>query len=312
MGKMVHKELEYLIENALKTSSKEFLKVVEDVQLLFKESGCLGSLKIKGKLVIVPPKGKAVVVGDVHGDLESLVYVLRDSCFIEKVCEGENIFLIFLGDYGDRGTYSPEVYYVILRLKEWFPENVILLRGNHEGPRDILAHPHDLPTHLQRKFGEEWSNIYTKLLKIFDHLYNAVLVDERYIILHGGIPSKASTMDDLAYAHKKHPQESHLEEILWSDPKEDMNGIYYSPRGAGRLFGEDVTDKFLTMFNAKALIRGHEPSREGFKINHNGKILTLFSRRGPPYHNRHGAYLLLNLSEKIKSVKQLEQYIHKF
>jgi diadenosine tetraphosphatase ApaH/serine/threonine PP2A family protein phosphatase len=151
-----------------------------------------------------------------------------------------------------------------------------------------------------------------KLLKIFDHLYNAVLVDERYIILHGGIPSKASTMDDLAYAHKMHPQESHLEEILWSDPKEDMSGIYYSPRGAGRLFGEDVTNKFLTMFNAKALIRGHEPSKEGYKINHNGKILTLFSRRGPPYHNRRGAYLLLNLSEKIKSVKQLEQYIHKF
>ena len=159
---------------------------------------------------------------------------------------------------------------------------------------------------------EEWSHIYMKLFKIFDHLYNAVLVDERYIILHGGIPSKASTMDDLAYAHKKHPQESHLEEILWSDPTENMSGIHYSPRGAGRLFGEDVTDKFLTMFNVKALIRGHEPSRDGFKINHNGKILTLFSRRGPPYHNRHGAYLLLNLSEKIKSVKQLEQCIYKF
>lgn len=139
-----------------------------------------------------------------------------------------------------------------------------------------------------------------------------MLVEDRYILLHGGAPSKASTIEDLVYAHKKHPRETHLEEILWSDPNDVIKGTCASPRGAGRLFGKDVTEKLLKMLNVKILIRGHEPSGEGFKINHNGKVLTLFSRRGPPYYNEHGAYLQLSASEKLENAKQLQPYIHKF
>ncbi|MFQ5836912.1 MAG: metallophosphoesterase family protein, partial [Candidatus Bathyarchaeia archaeon] len=249
--------------------------MVKDVtQLLSKESGRIGNLQITGRLVNVPPKGKMIVVGDIHGDLESLGYILKDSDFMKKIREGEDFLLVFLGDYGDRGFYSPEVYYVVLKLKEMFPENIVLMRGNHEGPNDLLAYPHDLPTHLHRKFGEAGVDVYAKLSELFNHLYSAVLVEGRYILLHGGVPSRASTIDDLAYAHEKHPRETHLEEILWSDPSDSIKGTYPSPRGAGKLFGEDVTEKLLKMLNVNVLIRGHEPSVEGFKINHNGKVLT--------------------------------------
>jgi len=298
---------------AVKANSNELLQVIKDaVQLLNRETGKVGSLGITGRLVSVPPKGEMTVVGDIHGDLESLVYILKNSSFMEKSRRGEDSLLVFLGDYGDRGLYSPEVYYAVLKLKGMFPKNVVLMRGNHEGPNDLLAYPHDLPAHLNRRFGEAGADVYAKLRELFDQLYNAVLVEDSYILLHGGVPSKASTIEDLAYAHKKHPHETHLEEILWSDPNDAIKGTYPSPRGAGRLFGEDVTEKLLKMLNVEVLIRGHEPSEEGFKINHNGKVLTLFSRRGPPYYNEHGAYLQLNASEKLKDRKQLQQYIHKF
>ncbi|MFQ6065527.1 MAG: metallophosphoesterase, partial [Candidatus Bathyarchaeia archaeon] len=264
-----------------------------------------------GKLVSILPVGDALVLGDIHGDLQSFKYILEHSDFMDKVKEDEDIFIVFLGDYGDRGSYSPEVYYIVLKLKQLFPEHVVLMRGNHEGPQDLLAHPHDLPTHLRRKFGESSSDAYKELRKLFDCLYNAVLVKGRYIMLHGGVPSQASTIEDLAYAHLKHPHERHLEEILWSDPFEGIKGTYASPRGAGRLFGEDVTDKLLKMLDVKVLIRGHEPSNEGFKINHNGKVLTLFSRKGPPYHNSHGAYLQVDLSQDVGHAEQLADYIYK-
>lgn len=307
------KDIRTLTDKAMKVTANELTQLVEGTgQLLAKEHGRLGNLRIAGRLAHVRPKGELTVVGDLHGDLESLVHVLSDSGFMEKAHEDENSCLVFLGDYGDRGFSSPEVYYIILTLKELFPENIVLMKGNHEGPEDLLAYPHDLPINLQRKFGEDGLSVYRKLRQLFDHLYNAVLVDERCILVHGGVPSRASTIEDLAYAHEKHPQESHLEEILWSDPAEDIRGTYPSPRGAGRLFGEDITDRLLGMFHVKALIRGHEPSRKGFKINHHGKILTLFSRKGPPYYNTHGAYLHLNLSEKIEDVKQLKPYIQIF
>jgi len=304
------KDLKNLVSSSLKTNLDEFLQLTDYVvDLLRTESGHVGNLRITGRLVEMSPEGNATIIGDLHGDLNSLAQILKTRDFLKKAQRGDQSLLIFLGDYGDRGIYSPEVYYVVLKLKKLFPERVILMRGNHEGPHDILAYPHDLPEHLNRKFGEHSQDIYMKLRELFDQLYNAVLISERCILLHGGAPSQATTIDDLAYAHKKHPHETHLEEILWNDPEEDIRGTYPSPRGAGKLFGEDITAKLLKMLNVKLMIRGHEPSENGFKINHSGKILTLFSRTGPPYFNRRGAYLQLNLSEKIESAEGLKGFI---
>lgn len=305
--------LENLVKEAMRVNVDEFLRLVNAaVELQANEQGHVGSLQVTGRLVNLKPKGEAVIVGDIHGDLESLFHILEATDFIEKVKEGEQCLLVFLGDYGDRGIHSPEVYYVVLKLKEAFPKNVVLMRGNHEGPDDILAYPHDLPNHLYIKFGENSSRIYTKLRELFGYLHNAVLVKERYVLLHGGVPTQARTVDDLAYAHENHPRETHLEEILWSDPWEGLTGTYASPRGAGRLFGENETDRFLKMLNVKVLIRGHEPSQEGFKIDHSGKILTLFSRKGSPYFNEQGAYLQLDLDYTVEKAFQLKQFIRLF
>lgn len=307
------KEPSDLIESAMKASSDELLHIIKDAtQLLSRETGQVGSQRITGKLVSLRPKGETIVVGDIHGDLESLMHVLQNSGFIEKTRRDKDSLLIFLGDYGDRGSHSPEVYHVVLKLKKTFPQKVVLMRGNHEGPNDLLAYPHDLPTQLSRKFGEAGADVYERLRELFDQLYNAVIIEGRYVLLHGGVPSEASTLDDLAYAREKHPDETHLEEILWSDPNDVIRGTCPSPRGAGRLFGEDVTEKLLKMLNVKILIRGHEPSGEGFKVNHNEKVLTLFSRKGPPYYNEHGAYLQINASQNVENTKQLRDYIHKF
>lgn len=100
--------------------------------------------------------------------------------------------------------------------------------------------------------------------------------------------------------------------MLWSDPTEMIKGVCESPRGAGRLFGEKITNEVLRRFKVKILIRGHEPCTDGFEIKHNGKILTLFSRKGPPYFNAQGAYLNVELSRKFENAEQLIPFIHKF
>jgi protein phosphatase len=305
-----HEDLRKLVDNASKMSLHEFVQVVDNVvELLGKENGLVGYQKIAGRLIETPPEGEATIVGDLHGDLESLTQILKSSDFLDKVQRRKQSLLVFLGDYGDRGVYSPEVYYIVLKLKETFPENVVLMRGNHEGPDDLIASPHDLPDFLQSRFGGDWSTAYLKLKELFNRLYNAVIIRERCVMLHGGVPSQAKSLDDLAYAHLKHPRERHLEEILWSDPEEGIKGTYPSPRGAGKLFGPDITTRFLEMLNVNVLIRGHEPADEGFKINHNGRILTLFSRKGEPYFNSQGAYLQLELSSQVTDVFQLQHFV---
>ena len=219
--------------------------------------------------------------------------------------------MIFLGDYGDRGDKSAETYYLILKLKLAFPKQVILLRGNHEAPKDLLGQPHDLPIRLQERFGEDWQVAYMKIRELHNCLYNAVYVEDRFLMLHGGLSPEIRGLKDIAEA-QENQNIGLLEELLWNDPDETVQTIVFSPRGAGKLFGKKITEEVLERLQAKILIRGHESSDVGFKFNHGGKVLTLFSRKGAPYFNRYGAYLQLPLAEKFENAHQLASFIHKF
>lgn len=302
-----------IVREAMETSADSFLELVQHArQVLKMENGRLGNFKIFGRHVEIDPKGQAVMVSDIHGDLESLVQILSHSDIVHRMKEDESKCLIFLGDYGDRGEFSAEVYYIILKLKLLYPKQIVLMRGNHEGPTDLLASPHDLPTQFETKFGKKWHVVYEETIKLFQYLYNSASVEKRYLIVHGGLPQRARTLDDFAYAHETHPEETFLEDMLWSDPLEGRSGVFPSPRGAGRLFGMDVTQTVLNALDVRILIRGHEPCSEGFQISHEGRILTLFSRKGEPYCNLHGAYLDISLSNEYPTADHLLPYVHQF
>jgi diadenosine tetraphosphatase ApaH/serine/threonine PP2A family protein phosphatase len=306
-------DLSHVIRESMEISFAGYESVIEGAtRLLSGEKGTVGSFQVVGRLVEMKPLGAAVVVGDLHGDLESLVHILQESRIIQRMKESKSVHLIFLGDYGDRGNLSPEVIFTVLKLKLHFPAQIVLMRGNHESPKDLMAYPHDLPEQLQNKFGKDWTEAYDRIFRMFQYLCTSVLVEDRYLMVHGGLSDKIRTIDDLAYADTNHPRTEVLQDMLWSDPSETAEGVYPSPRGAGKLFGKDVTIRVLDAFKVHVLIRGHESCDEGFRIDHDEKVLTLFSRKGPPYFNSQAAYLDLELSEKIQDAKQLIPYIHRF
>lgn len=309
---MISLDLAAAIKESQNIHSEAFVETLEKViSLLQGENGRIGNIKITDHLVTLDPQGEALVIGDLHGDLESLSRILQESRFIQKMEKTSNSTLIFLGDYGDRGEESAETYHLVLKLKLNFPKQVVLLRGNHEGPKDLEASPHDLPMRFQAKFADDWMQVYEKTRSLWCCLYNAVFVDERFLLVHGGVSPEISSLQDVAEAHEEN-NSALLEDLLWNDPVEGLQGVSPSPRGVGKLFGEDVTKQVLDILNAHILIRGHEASSSGFKINHGGKVLTLFSRKGVPYYNRYGAYLQMPLSQKFENAKELASFIHKF
>jgi len=280
------------------------------IELVYKATGALqsdvehsGNFVVINRLVDLESRGEALVVGDLHGDLQSLINILQTSGFIEKMEQNKDVVVVFLGDYGDRGPNSAEIYYIVLSLKVAFSRQVVLLRGNHEGTKKLMAYPHDLPVQFQERFGTHGSIAYQKTMSLFPYLYNAVYVKDRYLMVHGGISPLIANLLDIAQAQEDH-NETLLEDLLWSDPTED-GGVYPNPRGAGILFGRAVTEEVFSKIGAELLIRGHEAYREGFRINHGGKVLTLFSRKGQPYNNRLGAYLLLPLAKKFDDAAEL-------
>ena len=298
--------------NSVKTA--DYLTLIKKIVLQLKlEQKNKKTRRDSGRLLCLPHSGTAIIVGDLHGDPASLTYILKNSQFVKEAKQGKNVHLIFLGDYGDRGSRSPDVYFVILKLKETFPDKVVLMRGNHEGPNDLIPCPYDLPKQFGAKFGEkDGKALVFEMRRLFKRLYNAVLIEKWAILIHGGVPSNAKSIEDLAWAHKMHPQIRTLEEMLWNDPQDCLDGTYPSPRGAGKLFGPDITNRLLDILGVKVLIRGHEVCQEGFRFKHDGKVLTLFSTNKGQYWNKYGAYLRINLRNKINNPQHIKKGIIQF
>ncbi|MEM7825658.1 MAG: metallophosphoesterase family protein [Candidatus Aenigmatarchaeota archaeon] len=279
-------EVEKIFEKSKKASSKEMIEVIE------KASNILG----KETLCYLPKKGNLIVVGDLHGDLESLYSIVKKSNFNKKD------FILFLGDYGDRGKYSPEVYYTVLSLKAKYPKRIFLLCGNHEAPQYVEFYPHDLPLRLSEKYGEEGEKIYRKLYELFDKLYVGAILPEKYVFLHGGVPINLSSLEEIEKAKENYPEKSDLIEILWNDPGEIKTFEPNYRRGIGYLFGKEITEKVLKNLRVKTLIRSHQPPFEGIKVNHEGKILTISSTK---IYGGKAAFLRIKLEEKAKNAYEL-------
>ncbi|CAN4103147.1 unnamed protein product [Withania somnifera] len=74
-------------------------------------------------------------------------------------------------------------------------------------------------------------------------------------------------------------------ELLWSDPQ-PQPGRGPSKRGVGLSFGADITKRFLQENNLDLVVRSHEVKDEGYEIEHDGKLITVFS--APNYCDQMG------------------------
>lgn len=68
-------------------------------------------------------------IGDVHGQIRKLELLL-DLC--ERRCAGQEMRLVFIGDYIDRGPDSRAVVELLMDLQRRKPGHIVCLRGNHE------------------------------------------------------------------------------------------------------------------------------------------------------------------------------------
>jgi hypothetical protein len=87
----------------------------------------------------IPINARVSIHGDLHGDVHSLLtylVYLQEQGHLDPTdgfkIKDKNFYILFLGDYVDRGLYGAEVLYTIMRLKLANPDKVFMVRGNHE------------------------------------------------------------------------------------------------------------------------------------------------------------------------------------
>ncbi|HEX7862996.1 MAG TPA: metallophosphoesterase family protein [Verrucomicrobiae bacterium] len=84
----------------------------------------------------VPSGSQVFFHGDFHGDVQSFITAL-EWLNEQKYLSGfkivrDDFYMVFLGDYTDRGAFGVEVLYTLMRLKLANPDRVYMSRGNHE------------------------------------------------------------------------------------------------------------------------------------------------------------------------------------
>ncbi|CAN1160757.1 Serine/threonine-protein phosphatase 5 [Linum perenne] len=225
------------------------------------------------------PHGKHFTVcGDVHGQFYDLLNIFE----LNGLPSEDNPYL-FNGDFVDRGSFSVEVILLLFAFKCMCPSAMHLARGNHESKsmNKIYGFEGEVRAKLNDKFVELFA-------EVFCCLPLAHVINKKVFVVHGGLFSVDGVkLSDIRAIDRfcEPPEEGLMCELLWSDPQ-PLPGRGPSKRGVGLSFGGDVTKRFLDENNLELVVRSHEVKDEGYEIEHNGKLITVFS--APNYCDQMG------------------------
>lgn len=228
---------------------------------------------------VQPIMSPVTIVGDLHGQFFDLL----------NLFEGvggwpPDTSYVFLGDFVDRGHNSVETLSLLLCLKLKYPAHITLLRGNHESRQ--ITQVYGFYDECLRKYGN--ASVWRHCVQCFDCFGLAALIDEKVLCVHGGLSPDVRTLDQIRAIDRNQeiPHEGAFNDLVWSDPEDIAGSWQLSPRGAGYLFGKQVTDEFHEVNNLQFLARAHQLVMEGRKYHFDKRLVTVWS--APNYCYRCG------------------------
>lgn len=211
------------------------------------------------------------VIGDIHGQFYDLLQL------IERGGDPSTTRYLFLGDYVDRGMFSTECCFLLFALKLCYPNNIFMLRGNHESR--VLTEHFNFKTECQFKYNLE---IYDLFMDCFDCLPLCGLVLNQqgtFFCTHGGIGPELESIQQIKELDRfiEIPEEGNYCDLIWSDPielDEDLDEYeiiqwsrvefqFNSARGCGWCYGYASVDRFLDDNHLLCIVRAHEVQRDG-------------------------------------------------
>ena len=302
------------VNRPLDEEDSTFCLDVETVIALIEQCGKI----VQEQPMVLKVEAPVKVFGDIHGQYQDL---MRFFDLFSAPIQGpggdiDGLDYIFLGDYVDRGTHSLETICLLMALKIKFPNQVHLLRGNHEDRwiNSAFGFQQELIDRL--KDDSDNPVIFTKFNDFFDYLPLAAIINDEVLCLHGGIGSSINSLSDIEKIHRplevihevSNNDQQLVVDILWSDPTDSdiETGIQPNstrdPTGVGNIvkFGPDRVDEFLKNNNLTLILRAHECVMDGFERFAGGNLITVFS--ATDYCGKHknaGAILILGKDFKI-------------
>ncbi|GMR47188.1 hypothetical protein PMAYCL1PPCAC_17383, partial [Pristionchus mayeri] len=214
------------------------------------------------------------ICGDLHGQYNDLLQIFQNCGW------PYNTRYLFLGDYIDRGTCSLEVITLLFACKIAFPNDVYLLRGNHEIPQTNKTY--GFWTELRVRYPNKYTGLYDAFSAVFAEMPLAAVINDSMLAVHGGIAPALKSLKSISAIRRPIEDPAGLaEDLLWSDPDERTKGFAKNnERGCAYLFGEDAVREACDRLGIKTIVRAHQMIEKGYQFFAKGKVITLFSAPG--------------------------------
>ena len=285
-------EIEKIDELIIKINKNELLSMKEFKIVFHKAKDILDK---RENIAIL--KTPLIICGCINAHFEEL----KD---IFKICGNisENKYL-FLGDYVGKGWNGLSTFILLILYLIKYPNNIVLLRGNHDSR--VFSTMYGLYDECFKKYSnkDEAQDIFNMTNELFDLLQLAAVIDNKYFCIHGGISPELKKLEEINFLERKKeiPKNGIITDLIWSDPKEEVNDYAPSIKGAGQFYGEEAVNSFLKEnSNIEMIIRSHELVDNGYKYQFKNKLLTVFS--APDYGGREGFNIgsILKIDENDK------------
>lgn len=238
--------------------------------------------------IILSIPSDVYIVGDLHGNILDLLRILKHVGDLSKTR------ILFLGDYVDRGQFSIEVVTLLFCLACLYPDNIFLIRGNHEFRK--VNETYGFKQQIIDEF--ESTSPWEKANCAFDNLPLAAIIDKKIFCVHGGITPSVKRIVDIKTKYTRPIysfDDNILYDLMWGDPTTSSQSYAPSLRGIGNQFGSYALNQFLSENNFVQMIRGHQCVHDGVQRLFNSKLVTVFSSSNyGEISNGKAGFLLVN------------------
>lgn len=208
------------------------------------------------------------VCGDIHGQFYDLLRLFEINGYPPKSR------YLFLGDYVDRGKQSIETICLLLAYKIKYPNDVFILRGNHESANvcKVYGFYDECKKRLSIKVWKLFCNV-------FDHLPLSAIIDGKILCMHGGLSKELINISQLKTIKRplEVPDNGIVCDLLWSDPSENVVNWGPNERGVSCTFSFKVIEAFLDKNDLDLICRAHQVVEEGYEFFGDQTLVTIFS-----------------------------------
>lgn len=172
---------------------------------------------------------RTLVIGDIHGAVKALKQV------IERAAIQKNDQLIFLGDYADGWSQTPEVVRFLLGLQTHY--KTIFLRGNHDALCQYFLEGKPMSEKWYYHGGNATEKAYAKVdlqekkthIDFFKHLKNYFLDDKNRLFVHAGFTNLRGVENEY-FSEMFYWDRTLWELAIGLDPKASKDEMFFPKR----------------------------------------------------------------------------------